>query len=77
MAAFEILVGTATIRGLIGEGRVHLIQSYQETSGEIGMCTIDQALATLVLQGQISMEEALMRCSHQGNLRKLVEQYAK
>lgn len=77
IAAFEILVGTSTIRGLISEGRVHLIQSYQETSGDVGMCTIDQALATLVLQGQISMEEALMRCSHQGNLRKLVEQYAR
>lgn len=77
VAAFEILVGTSTIKGLISEGRVHLIQSYQEAGGETGMCTIDQALATLVLQGQIGMDEALMRCSHQGNLRKIVEQYSR
>jgi len=75
VGAFEILVGTPSIRGLIGENRIHLMQSYQEAGQENGMCTIDQALAQLVLQGQVTIEEAMMKAAHQGNLKKLIEAY--
>lgn len=76
VAAFEILVGTPQIRALIGERRLHLIQSYQETSGDTGMITIDQALASLASQGTVALDEAMMRASHQGNFKKLYEQYS-
>jgi twitching motility protein PilT len=76
VAAFEMLVGTPTIRGLIAENRIHLVQSYLETGSESGMCTLDQALAQLIMTGQISVEEGLLKCAHQGNLKKLIEQYS-
>lgn len=74
VAAFEILLALPMIRGLIGEERIHMIQSYLEAGGEMGMQTLDQSLAHLVLGQKIAMEEALMRCNSQANLRKLVEQ---
>lgn len=74
VAAFEILVALPMIRGLINEGRVHLIQSYLESGGEMGMQTLDQSLSNLVSHQKVAMEEALLRANSQANLRKLVEQ---
>ncbi|MFZ2961092.1 MAG: PilT/PilU family type 4a pilus ATPase [Candidatus Ozemobacteraceae bacterium] len=74
IAAFEVLLGVPTIRGLIAENRTHLIQSYQESGGETGMCTLDQALAMLVIKNQVTVEEALLRAVNYGNLKKLIEQ---
>lgn len=74
VAAFELLYGVSTIRGLIAEGRIHLIQSYQEAGGDTGMCTLDQALAQLVVTNKISAEEALARANNQTMMKKYIEQ---
>ncbi|HOY65705.1 MAG TPA: PilT/PilU family type 4a pilus ATPase [Candidatus Ozemobacteraceae bacterium] len=74
VAAFEILMGLQMIRSLIAESRIHLIQSYQESGGDSGMCTLDQALAQLVISEKISMTEALMRAGNPSVVRKIVEQ---
>lgn len=76
VAAFEILMALPMIRSLIAESRLHLIQSYQETGGESGMVTMDQALSQLVLAEKVSMVEALGKASNQNSLKKLVEQGA-
>jgi twitching motility protein PilT len=76
VAAFEILVGLPFIRGLITEGRIHMIQSYQESGQETGMCTLDQSLAKLVNSEKIALDEALMRAVNQDSLRKLIDQTA-
>jgi len=76
IAAFEILMALPMIRSLIAERRLHLIQSYQETGGESGMVTMDQALSQLVLAEKISMAEALAKATNQNSLKKLVEQGA-
>lgn len=74
VAAFEVLIGLQMIRSLIAENRIHLIQSYQEAGGDSGMCTLDQALAQLVISDKITLQEALMRAGNQGVVKKMIEQ---
>src|SRR6266480_5087167 len=50
----EVLVPTPAIRNLIREGKTHQIYSALQTSGALGMETMDAALATLVRQGKIN-----------------------
>ena len=52
--ACEILVPTPAIRNLIREGKSHQIYSAIQTSGAIGMQTMDAHLAQLVRRGKIT-----------------------
>jgi twitching motility protein PilT len=74
VAAFEILMGTPIIRGLISERRIHMIPSYLESGSETGMCTLDQSLARLTVTEKVHYDEALRRASNPGQLKKILEQ---
>ena len=52
VVATEVLVPTPAIRNLIREGKTHQIYSAVQTSGAIGMQTMDADLARLVRAGQ-------------------------
>ena len=52
VVACEVLVPTPAIRNLIREGKTHQIYSAMQTSGSIGMQTMDAHLAQLVRIGQ-------------------------
>ena len=58
VAAHEIMIGTPAIRNLIRENRIPQIQSAIQTGRQLGMQTLDQALAALVDAGVISREAA-------------------
>ncbi len=53
-AAFEIMTGTTAIRNLIREDKVAQMYTSIQTSSQIGMCTLDQSLQTLVQKQIIS-----------------------
>ena len=52
VCATEILIPTPAIRNLIREGKTHQIYSALQTSGAVGMQTMDAHLAQLVRAGQ-------------------------
>lgn len=54
----EILLGSNAIASNIRDGKTHLIDSVIQTSGQIGMITLEASLAALVLSGSISIETA-------------------
>ncbi len=56
--AFELLVNTKAVANLIREGRTHEIDILIETGREHGMIDMSYSLATLVQQGQISVDNA-------------------
>ncbi len=60
-AAVEVLVATAAVRNLIREGKTHQIYALMETGGELGMQTMDRALAALVKRGVVAEQEAAPR----------------
>lgn len=58
--AVEIMIGTDGIRNLIREGKTHQIYTQIEAGGQMGMQTMDRAIADLYKRGRISRETALM-----------------
>lgn len=58
IAAFEIMLATPAIRHLIRQDMMAHMETTIQTSGDIGMCTMDQYLQTLVAKGAISSAAA-------------------
>lgn len=59
MVATEILLGTSAVKNSIREGKSHLIGNIIQTSGDLGMQTLEQDLARLINTGKIALETAL------------------
>jgi len=70
--ACEILAPTPAVRNLIREGKTHQIYSAIQTSGSIGMQTMDAHLAQLVRMGRISRQLAEQRASVPEELKRLL-----
>jgi len=64
IAAFETLVGVASVRSMIREAKTHQITSLLQTGMKHGMMTLDQSLAGLVKKGLVSYESALERAQN-------------
>jgi len=58
LPACEIMVATSAIKNLIREGKSHQIDNIIQTSGELGMITLENYLFDLLKDGKISLEVA-------------------
>jgi twitching motility protein PilT len=72
VVAAEILVPTPAIRNLIREGKTHQIYSALQTSGAVGMQTMDSHLAELVRKGAITRKLAEQRASVPEEFKRLM-----
>jgi len=72
VVASEVLVPTPAIRNLIREGKTHQIYGAVQTSGAVGMQTMDADLARLVRAGKISRALAEQRASVPEELSRLL-----
>ena len=73
VVALEILVPTAAIRNLIREDKIHQIYSAMQTGQEkVGMQTFNQSLATLYMQGQVSLETTMNASSQKDELNDMI-----
>src|SRR5919106_88116 len=72
VAACEVLVPTPAIRNLIREGKTHQIYSAVQTSGAMGMQTMDADLVRLVRAGSITRSLAEQRASVPEELKRLL-----
>jgi twitching motility protein PilT len=72
VCAMEIMIATAAIRNLIREGKAHQMTSAIQTSANVGMITMDQALRDLFQADKISYEDALSRAMNPEELKKLI-----
>jgi twitching motility protein PilT len=70
--ACEVLVPTPAIRNLIREGKTHQIYSALQTSGAMGMQTMDANLAQLVRSGKVTNALAEQRSSVPEELKRLL-----
>jgi twitching motility protein PilT len=61
VAAFEILVANNAVRGLIREGKTHQVRNILSSGRNEGMCTLEGWLNTLVQNGWITYEDAVVR----------------
>ncbi|MBA2240828.1 MAG: type IV pilus twitching motility protein PilT [Solirubrobacterales bacterium] len=72
IAACEVLIPTPAVRNLIREGKTHQIYSAIQTSGSIGMQTMDSHLAQLVRMGKISRSLAEQRAAVPEEFKRLL-----
>jgi twitching motility protein PilT len=72
VVATEVLVPTPAIRNLIREGKTHQIYAAVQTSGAVGMQTMDADLARLVRAGSITRSLAEQRASVPEELKRLL-----
>jgi twitching motility protein PilT len=72
VAACEVLIPTPAIRNLIREGKTHQIYSAVQTSGAVGMQTMDAHLAQLARMGKITRSLAEQRAAVPEELKRLL-----
>ncbi len=72
VVACEVLIPTPAVRNLIREGKTHQIYSAIQTSGSIGMQTMDAHLAQLVRMGRVSRQLAEQRAAVPEELKRLL-----
>lgn len=70
--AVEILLGTPAVRNLIREGKTHQIDNIIQTSGELGMITLEASLVRLVREGKITLEVAQFYSSRPEEIMRLL-----
>lgn len=62
--ATEVMINNEAVANLIREGKVHQITSTIESSGGLGMHTMDSDLKRLVREWKISKDEAFKYCTN-------------
>jgi len=74
VAAFEVLLATNPVRNLIREGRSNQLLNTMFTGQKEGMQTLENNLAKLIKEGQVSFEEAVAVSTHPKELTRALEQ---
>jgi len=72
--AQEILINTPAISNLIREGKTAQIYSQIQTGANMGMQTLERALANLVISGKVARDEALEKTTKPEELIRLLDQ---
>jgi twitching motility protein PilT len=70
--ATEVLITTPAISNLIREGKAHQITSSMQAGRSLGMHTMDQHLADLVNEGEITREAAFEKAHDPDSLERLI-----
>ncbi|MFN2615302.1 MAG: type IV pilus twitching motility protein PilT [Actinomycetota bacterium] len=70
VAAFEIMVGTHGVKNMLREGKTRQLRNVVSTSQKDGMQTIEIHLSSLVQEGTIAYEEALLHSMYPQEVRK-------
>lgn len=71
--ALEVLVGISSVKSVIREGKVKQIQTIIQTSGGMGMKSMDKSLVSLVQNGQITRENALAEAENKEDFKVLIK----
>ena len=72
VGAIEIMIANSAIRNLIREAKAHQMASIIQTQNNIGMQTMDQALRDLVLNNQVTYEDAMSRAHNPAEFETMV-----
>jgi|GEM_PF-870157 len=73
-AALEVMLGTVAVRNAIREGKTYQIDNIIQTSGDLGMITLEKSLVDMVKKNYISADEAKARSSKPDEIESLLAQ---
>lgn len=72
LAIAEVLIATPAVRSLIRDGKTHMLTNVMQTSTDVGMRTLDTALAEAFKMGKISLITARDYALNTEELNRLV-----
>lgn len=72
-AVVEVLINTPLVSDMIRKGEVHKIKELMSRSRELGMCTFDQALYDLYVEGVITYDDAIASADSKNDLRLMIK----
>ncbi|ADJ25634.1 twitching motility protein [Dehalogenimonas lykanthroporepellens BL-DC-9] len=70
IAAVEILLANPAARNMVREGKIHHLHNVITTHRELGMITLDEALAELYKAGRISLKNLFKYCNDANEVKK-------
>ncbi|MFH0943159.1 MAG: type IV pilus twitching motility protein PilT [Candidatus Beckwithbacteria bacterium] len=73
VAATEVLLGTNAVKTSIREGKSHLLNNVIQTSGDVGMHSLEQDLAKQIIAGKIDFKTAQEYCLDPNSLLRLIK----
>jgi twitching motility protein PilT len=73
----EVLVCTPAIKAVVREGKIHQIYSLMQAGQKYGMQTMNQALFQAVLDGALTPEDALERCTDRAELETMLRKVSR
>ena len=73
VVACEVLVATPAVRALIRENKVYQLPGIMEISRQFGMQSLNDSLAELVNEGEVTREDALLRSPDPEQLHKILK----
>ena len=68
MPAVEVMLLSHYVSDLIQKGQIEGLRTAMERSGEVGMCTFDQALYALFERGAITQAEAVAHADNRTDM---------
>jgi twitching motility protein PilT len=57
-AVLEVLLASSAVRNIVREGKTYQLDSIIQTSGDIGMISLERSLVSLVREGKITIDDA-------------------
>ena len=70
--AIEIMLCTPAVRNIIREARTFEIPNVIETNRQLGMISLDNAIAELFFNGMISREDAIAQSAHPEKIERML-----
>ncbi len=71
--AFELLLNSPLVSDLIRRNELHELKDVMKRSTNNGMCTFDQSLCRLFLDGKISYDDALLYADSSNDLKLMIK----
>lgn len=72
IVAYEVMVASPAVKTAIREGKSHQIDNIIQTSGFLGMSTLENSLVGLVKQGLVTVETARLYAMHPEEVTRLL-----
>jgi twitching motility protein PilT len=72
IAAVEVMLGNPPVKALIRDGKVYMLPNTIRTHHDIGMITLDEALASLYIKGLITGQSVLDFCNDRAEVEKMI-----
>lgn len=72
IAVAEVLLASPAVRSMIRDGKTHMLTNVMQTSSDIGMCTLETALADAYKTGKIGLQMARDYALNLDELNRLV-----